>query len=76
VPDNAYANKTIPQGFVIPDSVTTIGEYAFQKAILPKGFTIPESVVSINHFAFSQIDQLPETFALPSNLTEISSGLF
>jgi hypothetical protein len=33
-------------------------------------------VVSINNYAFSQIDQLPETFALPSNLTEISEALF
>jgi hypothetical protein len=44
--------------FVIPDSVTSIGNYAFMDCASLKSITIPSSVTSIGYNAFSDCSSL------------------
>ena len=57
----------------IPDSVTSIGDFAFSNNLL-KEVTIPDSVTSIGDFAFSK--NLLEEVNIPEGITKISHGAF
>ena len=50
---NLYSNGTLVTDLIIPDSVTSIGEYAFYGCSELTSITIPESVTSIGDYAFS-----------------------
>ena len=77
VPKSAYLNKVIPGGFIIPNSVTKIEEFAFQGATLPEGFTLSKANIdNIEQLAFSMIAKLPDGFALPNKLEKMSFRLF
>ena len=61
--------------FVIPDSVTSIGEYAFRDCKSLTSVTIPDSVTSIGYAAFYNCTSL--TFvALGNGVTSIGSDAF
>ncbi|MBQ8381491.1 MAG: leucine-rich repeat domain-containing protein, partial [Clostridia bacterium] len=49
---NLYLNGTLVTALIIPDSVTSIGNYAFRGCTSLTGVTIPDSVTSIGSYAF------------------------
>ena len=56
---NLYLNGTLVEGeLVIPDSVTSIGSYAFFGCSGMTGITIPDSVTNIGRYAFSSCNGL------------------
>ncbi len=50
--NNLYLNGDLVTDLVIPDSVTSIGRYAFAHCSSLKSITIPDSVTSIGSYAF------------------------
>ena len=59
--------------YTIPDSVTTIGDHAFDRCYSLTSVTIPDSVTSIGSFAFYNCDSLTSV-TIPDSVTEI--GLY
>ena len=70
--DNHYYRTLC--NIVIPESVTSIGEYALQGSGITH-IDIPESVTSFGKRAFSGCDRLEE-ISLPQNMTTINEGMF
>ena len=69
-------NDDIKDGtFIIPDDVTSIGEYAFSGCNSLKSITIPEGVTSIGECAFNNCVSL-KTITLPDGLTSIGESAF
>ena len=63
------------QSTVIPNSVTSIGNYAFLGCSSLKSITIPGSVTSIGEFAFGGYDNLT-SITIPNSVTSIGEGAF
>ena len=61
--------------YVIPDSVTSIGNYAFYECYSLTSVTIPNSVKSIEHNAFSGCTGL-ESVTIPNSVTSIGEEAF
>lgn len=59
---------------VIPETVTSIGSYAFSRCRSLSDINIPENVESIREYAFYNCSALSE-IKLPSKLSEISVGM-
>ena len=59
----------------IPDSVTSIGDYAFSNCSSLESITIPESVTSIGWYAFNRCSSL-KSITIPDNLTTIGYRAF
>lgn len=59
---------------IIPEGVTTIGEYAFYQEFLMKEIKLPESLTTIEDYAF-QLTGL-STLTIPKNVTKIGYGTF
>lgn len=60
--------------YTIPDSVTSIGSYAFDGSTLAS-ITIPESVTSIGSYAFFGCDSLT-SITIPDSVTTIGESAF
>ena len=60
---------------VIPESVTSIGDYAFYGCSSLTSITIPESVTSIGNLAFYYCSNLT-SITIPESVTSIGSGAF
>ena len=54
--------------FVVPDSVTTIGDYAFYECSSLTAFVVPDSVTTIGFQAFAFCTSLM-TVSIPSGAT-------
>ena len=72
---NLYFNGELATDIVIPDSVTSIGSYAFYGCISLTSVTIPNGVTSIGDYAFSYCRSL-ESVTIPDSVTGISDGAF
>ena len=63
------------QTTIIPDSVTSIGNYAFASCDALTSITIPNSVTSIGEFAFFSCDALT-SITIPNSVTSIGNRAF
>ena len=70
-----YAIGKTDTNFVIPDSVTSIGDYAFSWCYSLTSVEIPDSVTSIGDRAFHNCDSLTSV-EIPDNVTSIGSYAF
>ena len=71
----AYAIGKADTSFVIPDSVTTIGDCAFCRCTNLASITIPDSVTTIGNYAFSGCSNLTSV-TIPDSVTTIGSAAF
>ena len=70
-----YLNGDLVTSLVIPNSVTSIGNYAFSRCWNFTSVTIPNSVTSIGAWAFSSCSGLTSV-TIPSSVTLIGNGAF
>ena len=70
----SFRNQNI-ESYVIPSSVTSIGDHAFCGCDSLSEIVIPSSVTSIGDSAFSSCDSLSE-IVIPSSVTSIGKGAF
>jgi len=70
-----YIVATETTEIIIPDSVTMIGDRAFEDCFFLKSVTIPDSVTRIGNKAFSYCDNL-EKIIIPDSVTAIGDGAF
>lgn len=66
--------KSKTGGYVIPDTVTTIGDSAFYNRYVLQSVTIPDSVTSIGENAFG--NSLLTTIVIPNSVTNVGGGAF
>ena len=72
---NLYVNGTLVTDLVIPNSVTSIGHYAFSGCTSMTNVTISNSVTSIGASAFSGCSSLA-SITIPSSVTSIAICAF
>ena len=70
----SFRNQNI-ESYVIPSSVTSIGDHAFSYCDSLSEIVIPSSVTSIGDHAFSYCDSLSE-IVIPSSVTSIGDSAF
>ena len=70
-----YAIGKIDSSFVIPDSVTSIGDYAFGYCSGLISITIPDSVISIGDYVFYGCNGLTN-ITIPGSVTSIGDSTF
>ena len=63
------------KSYIIPSSVTSIGDHAFYDCCSLSEIVIPSSITSIGDSAFSWCDSLSE-IVIPSSVTSIGKGAF
>ena len=72
---NLYLNGELVTDLVIPNSVTSIGDYAFKDCTSLTSVTIPNSVTSIGGSAFYFCSGLTSV-TIPNSVTSIGVGAF
>ena len=72
---NLYINDVEVKDLVIPNSVTSIGNYAFSGCSGLTSITIPNSVTSIGEYAFSGCSGLT-SITIPNSVTSIGEYAF
>ena len=71
---NVYFNGELVTDIVIPNGVTSIGDYALEGFSSVASVTIPEGVTSIGEYAFSDCGAI--TVTIPDSITKIGNGAF
>ncbi len=72
---NLYLNNELVTDLVIPDGVTSIGNYAFDNCSSLTSITIPGSVTSIGYCAFYNCSSLT-SITIPDSVTSIGDYAF
>ena len=72
---NLYLNGTLVTDLIIPDGVTSIGNYAFSYCSSLTSVTIPNSVTSIGDYAFYNCSGLTSV-TIPNGVTSIGNYAF
>ena len=72
---NLYLNGELVTELVIPEGMTSIGNYAFQGCSSLSAINIPESVTSIGNSAFSVCSGLTD-ITIPEGVTSIGNSAF
>ena len=72
---NLYLNEKLVTELIIPDGVTSIGDYAFYDCSLLTSITIPYGVTSIGDYAFYGCSLLT-SITIPYGVTSIGGGAF
>ena len=75
IADRGFYGAAMLKSITIPDSVKTIGAYAFSACLALENVTIPESVEVISNYAFAGPRAL-ETITIPSSIKTIGYGAF
>ena len=70
-----YLNGEIVRELIIPDGVTSIGEYVFAGCRHLNSVTIPDSVTSIGDYAFYECYDL-SSVTIPGSVKSIGAGAF
>ncbi len=70
-----YLNNVLLTNLVIPEGVTSIGDYAFYSCSSLTSITIPDSVTSIGEYAFSWCSSLTN-ITIPDSVTSIDEWAF
>ena len=74
--DEAFKNNTTATKFVLPDTITRIGMYAFAGTTI-ESLTLPKSVESIVDHAFENAESINGyTFEIPSGVSYIGERAF
>ena len=73
--DNAFFHNTNITMVIIPDTVTSIGSFAFQSCDSLTSITIPDSVTSISDYAFQSCSSLT-SITIPDSVTNIGDSTF
>ncbi|WP_308273395.1 leucine-rich repeat domain-containing protein [Prevotella sp.] len=77
IPDRAFKNTKInSKDICIPNTVTSIGSYAFYNTAISGYLAIPNSVTEIGEGAFENCMNLNSSLSLPSNLKRIENRTF
>lgn len=63
------------QSIEIPNSVTSIGDYAFSRCISLQNINIPDSITNIGSYAFANCSDLT-TIEIPDSVKSIGEGAF
>ena len=71
----AYPESKADEEYTIPDTVLTIGDYAFDDCNYLNTVTIPEGVAGIGYYAFRNCNKL-SSVALPSTVKSIGNAAF
>ena len=71
----AFSSCSSLTSVVIPDSVTTIGDYAFKGCSSLTSVVIPDSVTTIGNYAFSGCSRLTSV-VIPDSVTTIGNAAF
>ena len=72
---DVFKNNTSITSIEIPNSVTSIGDYAFEYCSGLTSITIPNSVTSLGNYAFSGCSGLT-SIEIPNSVTSIGNGAF
>ena len=72
---NGYFEDSKIKEIIIPDSITSIGKYAFKGCSSLTSVTIPDSVTSIGIAAFSNCESLT-SITIPNGVISIGDGAF
>ena len=73
--DDLYVNGTLVTDLVIPNDMTSIGDYAFNGYTGLASITIPNSVTSIGDYTFYRCSSLM-SITIPNSVTSIGGGAF
>ena len=73
---NSFANDCGAAEYAIPDSVTTIGHYAFEGCSSLTSVTIPDSVTTIGDTAFYSCESLTSVYCKATTPPSIGSDVF
>ena len=73
---NLYINNSLVTNLIIPNTVTSIGNFAFYNCSGPTSVTIPNSVTSIGDYAFRNCSGLTSIISMAQVPPTLGTGVF